>query len=226
MQFAVLLVGPRRNLPGTLVVKKPYKLIAAALMRSHVQTTVKDILEHMTERFELLVNDDRLPGDGSLAIWDNQENKAAVVVAADYGQMVCLERVKPDGTATAFSGLAQWMNSLTNQELQSEGLVATKTLEMHIICFGVDHATPHLDTADAFLDTGVTRKVRFVKATYPKYACSLSRIHASVVEFYKQLHFEVQFILSETDVAFSALQFRPSLWGNVTCFDVTPEPVA
>ena len=213
-------------MPGMLVVKKPHEPIAAALMRLHALITVKDILEHMIERFELLVIDKRLPGDGSLVIWDNQEDAEVMSVAPKYSQMVGREQVKPDGASTGFSGLVQWMNSLTNQELRSAGLVATKTLELHIVCFGVDHAVPHSDTVDAFLDTGVTRKVRLIKATYPKYACSLSRIHASVVEFYKQLHFEVQFILSETDVAFSALQFRSGLWDNVTCFDVTPEPVA
>ena len=55
-----------------------------------------------------------------LVLWDRQERKAAVTVAAEYANAMCLERSHPGHSP--FTTLEEWLNSLDREDLDSEGL--------------------------------------------------------------------------------------------------------
>ncbi len=74
-----------------------------------------------TPRFELLVNDSPRTDSGPV-IWDHANNREVCRVSPEYGNLICLETVAEDGTASGFSGLADWMNALTTDALASEGI--------------------------------------------------------------------------------------------------------
>ena len=63
------------------------------------------------DRFELCTTPD-------VHVKDRLNGQRVLVVAPEYGNLVCLER--PDGHG--FTALVAWMNSLTQEDLESEGL--------------------------------------------------------------------------------------------------------
>jgi len=61
------------------------------------------------------------PADGSLVLWDRSHNRAAVTVAPEYAQAICLELTTvPNGAP--FTSLETWLNGLSKSALKSEGL--------------------------------------------------------------------------------------------------------
>jgi len=83
----------------------------------------------MTRRFVWLVGaiqeqcpDAPAPAqDGSLQLWDRQERKLVTTVYPAYAQAICLEGAEPG--EEPFSHLADWLNGLSNEELNAEGIV-------------------------------------------------------------------------------------------------------
>ena len=59
--------------------------------------------------------------DGSLVLWDRLHGAAVVTVAPEYAQALCLETTRQPGDAP-FTQLASWMNDLTDEAMNSEGL--------------------------------------------------------------------------------------------------------
>lgn len=85
--------------------------------------------EPEVERFELVVNpESKSPNltdeiraanaSGHVYIRDNLKGKIVAMLNPPYGQIVCLE----SSTSTGFSKLVEWMNSLSQDELRSEGI--------------------------------------------------------------------------------------------------------
>lgn len=61
--------------------------------------------------------------DGKLVLWDRQERRAVVTVSEHYAQALCLERTEP--LQYPFTALEHWFNSLSNEEMESEGIKPT-----------------------------------------------------------------------------------------------------
>lgn len=61
--------------------------------------------------------------DGSLVLWDRQEKRAAVTVAKEYGQAMCLELTQPK--AAPFSNMEDWFNTTDNESWESESMTPT-----------------------------------------------------------------------------------------------------
>lgn len=67
-----------------------------------------------------------LPEQGQdIVLWDRQERKPVVTIHADYANAICLETTRTP-TGSPFSNLEEWFNSLSNRDLESEGLPPTK----------------------------------------------------------------------------------------------------
>lgn len=63
---------------------------------------------------------------GAVHIYDRQERRVAVTLTESYAQALCLETTRrPE--SMPFTLLENWLNSLTNDELESEGLKPTDT---------------------------------------------------------------------------------------------------
>jgi hypothetical protein len=78
-----------------------------------------------TERFVMTVGAfwepfPDVPQDAPIGIWDRQEGRPAATF--HYANAICLEVV---GDAP-FTEMERWFNSLSNEELESEGLPVTK----------------------------------------------------------------------------------------------------
>ncbi len=64
---------------------------------------------------------------GEIVLWDRQERKPVVTIHRDYANAICLE-VTDSPASMPFTSLENWMNSLSNDALESEGLAPTKSV--------------------------------------------------------------------------------------------------
>lgn len=58
-----------------------------------------------------------------LCLWDRQESKAVMTISPEYGNAICLETVSG---GQPFTAMEAWFNDLSNEDLESEGMTATK----------------------------------------------------------------------------------------------------
>jgi hypothetical protein len=63
------------------------------------------------ERFDLVLQPEP-------HVWDTKRKQVVFTINAPYAQMICLERSDESG----FSGLVEWMNTLNEEDLASEGI--------------------------------------------------------------------------------------------------------
>ena len=60
-----------------------------------------------------------------IKLWDRQEKQAVATVHKDYYQAMCMEMAgQPE--RQPFTNLENWFNSLSNEDLESEGLTPTR----------------------------------------------------------------------------------------------------
>ena len=62
-------------------------------------------------------------GEDCVKLWDRQEGRPVLTFHYEYHQAFCLETTRQDGGP--FTLVEKWLNRLSNQALESEGLVAT-----------------------------------------------------------------------------------------------------
>lgn len=76
--------------------------------------------------------------NGGIFLWDRQEKKSVVIVAAAYGNLICLEVTPPAGSdrSQPFTNLETWLNAIDNDAMESEGIVVTDPAKMKALCQG------------------------------------------------------------------------------------------
>ena len=88
-----------------------------------------EVIAHFSQRFVWLIGSIREgypdipesaePNDGTLVLWDRLHGQPVVTVAAAYANAICLEHTEH---GTPFTTLADWLNDLSKDELDSENL--------------------------------------------------------------------------------------------------------